>query len=48
MKNFIKKLSLLTLILSFALLFNGITTFADNINTDINTIKKVYDDGVNK
>lgn len=48
MKSFIKKLSLLILILSFALLFNSVTTFADNINTDINTIKKVYDDGVNK
>ncbi|MBY0755437.1 hypothetical protein K5V21_08200 [Clostridium sardiniense] len=48
MKNFIKKLSLLTLILSFTLLFNSITTFAENINTDINTIKKVYDEGVKK
>ncbi|GAA0069532.1 hypothetical protein UT300003_10550 [Clostridium sardiniense] len=48
MKNFIKKISLLTLILSFTLLFNSVTTFAENINTDINTIKKVYDEGVKK
>ena len=48
MKKIIKRLSLLTLTLSFILLFNSTNSFADNINTDTNAIKKNYQQGIEK